>query len=206
MNKIISKILLLAIILCYTSVSAQDKLLFLNGKELKGKLIEKTKYEFTFTSDKGKQFIIDKYRVFSYSQKNNESIVYEYDTLSGNFLSVKDMRMFVYGEKDAQYGHKTTFVNTMGLAVGGAMGYLMHRDQSFLYVPTPLLFTSVTLLFPTKVREKSVSNRKYVSENEYLRGYERIARSRRTQNALKSSILGMGIGFLVGVLVNPDRK
>jgi len=206
MNNIISILTLVILASSCSNLKAQDKLLFLNGKELKGRLIEKTNYEFTFKSEKGKEFIIDKYRVFSFTQKNKESIVYEYDTLSGNFLSVRDMRMFVYGEKDAQYGFRTPFVNSMGIAVGGTLGYMMHRDQSFLYVPSPLIFTSITLLFPTKVRRKSVTNNKYISENEYLRGYERVARSRRTQNALKSSILGMGLGFLVGVLVNPDRK
>ena len=64
---------------------AQDEILFLNGKTIKGTLIEKTNYEFTFKTEKDKQYVLDKYRIFSYTQNNKETIVYEYDTLSGNF-------------------------------------------------------------------------------------------------------------------------
>lgn len=188
------------------TANGQDKLLFLNGKILDGKLIEKTNYEFTFQDKNNRQFTIDKYRVFSYTQNNKESIVYEFDTLSGNFLKVQDMKMFVYGERDAHLTFKPRFTNFMGLAAGSAGGYLMHHDQSFIYVPIPLVYTAITLLFPTRVKQRKLTDTQYIKEDEYLRGYERIARSKRTQGALKSSIVGMGVGFLVSVLVNGSKE
>ena len=196
--------ILFALIICLISltVNGQDKLLFLNGKTLEGSILEKTNYEFTFKNKSDKQFIIDKYRVFSYTQNNKESIVYEFDTLSGNFLKVQDMKMFVYGERDAHQTFKPRFTNLMGFAVGGAAGFLMNQDQSFMYVPVPIVYTGITLLFPTKVKQSKLKDTQYLKEDEYLRGYERIARSKRTQGALKTSLLGMGVGFLIGVLVN----
>ncbi|MBL4593395.1 MAG: hypothetical protein JKX68_06220 [Flavobacteriales bacterium] len=202
MTKKYNILFILAICLLSISANGQDKLLFLNGKTLEGKLIEKTNYEFTFKSKNDKQFIIDKYRVFSYTQNNKESIVYEFDTLSGNFLKVQDMKMFVYGERDAHQTFKPRFTNILGLAIGGAAGFLMHKDQSFVYIPVPLVYTGVTLLFPTRVKQKKITDTQYIKEDEYLRGYERIARSKRTQGALKTSLLGMGVGFLIGILVN----
>ncbi len=195
-------LLLLLICLFSLTTNGQDKLLFLNGKELNGSLIEKTNYEFTFKDKGEKEFIIDKYRVFSYTQNNKESIVYQFDTLSGNFLKVQDMKMFVYGERDAHQTFKPRLTNAMGFAVGGAAGFMMQQDQSFVYIPVPVVYTAITLLFPTKVNQDKLKDTQYLGEDEYLRGYERIARSKRTQGALKTSLLGMGVGFLIGVLAN----
>jgi hypothetical protein len=196
----------LAICLVSVSLKAQDKILFLNGKTLEGTLLEKTNYEFTFKDQKEKQFIIDKYRIFSYTKDNKESIVYEFDTLSGNFLKVEDMKMFVYGERDAYKTFKPRVSNVLGFAAGIAGGYLMHSDNSFVYIATPLIYTPITLLFPTKVKQSKTTEVKYLQEDEYLRGYERVARAKRTQGALKTSLVGMGVGFLISVIANGNKK
>ena len=206
MTERLNILLTLTICLLSTFVNGQDKLLFLNGKELEGSLIEKTNYEFTFKDKNEKPFVIDKYRVFSYTQNDKELIVYEFDTLSGNFLKVQDMKMFVYGERDAHLTFKPRFTNAMGFAIGGVSGYFMQKDQSFVYISVPLVYTAVTLLFPTKVKQSKLIDSKYLKEDEYLRGYERIARSKRTQGALKTSLAGMGIGFLIGVLTNSSKE
>ena len=122
---------------------------------MEGNLLEQTNYEFTFKNKKEQQFLIDKYRVFSYTQNNKENIVYEFDILSGNFLKVKDMKMFVYGERDAYQGFRPMATNIGGLVVGGAAGFMMQNDQSFLYIPIPLIYTAITLLLPTKVNQKN---------------------------------------------------
>lgn len=205
MSKHIKILIITAICLVSINTKAQDKILFLNGKSLEGSLLEKTNYEFTFKDKKEKQFLIDKYRVFSYTQNNNESIVYEFDTLSGNFLKVEDMKMFVYGERDAYANFKPRVSNVLGLAIGAIGGYLMQTDESFIYIATPLIYTPITLLFPTKVKQSKLTEVKYLKEDEYLRGYERVARAKRTQGALKTSLLGMGIGFLIGVITNGSK-
>jgi hypothetical protein len=198
-------LLLIIICLLAINVKAQDKILFLNGKSLEGTLLDKTNYEFTFKDQKEKEFVIDKYRVFSYTQNNKESLVYEFDTLSGNFLKVEDMKMFVYGERDAYETYKPQITNYTGLAVGAAAGFMMQKDQSFIYIPTPLIYTALTLLLPTKVNQSKLKDTKYLKEDEYLRGYERVARAKRTQGALKTSLVGMGIGFLIGVIANGNK-
>jgi hypothetical protein len=202
MSKHIKILIITAIFLVSISTKAQDKILFLNGKSLEGSLLEKTNYEFTFKNKKEKQFLIDKYRVFSYTQNNKESIVYEFDTLSGNFLKLEDMKMFVYGERDAYANFKPRVSNVLGLAIGAIGGYLMQTDESFIYIATPLIYTPITLLFPTKVKQSKITEVKYLKEDEYLRGYERVARAKRTQGALKTSLIGMGVGFLIGVITN----
>ena len=195
-------IFLFCAVLFSAQLKAQDKLLFLNGKEVTGSILSQNEYEFTFKDDKNKEFKIDTYRLFSYSKNNNETILYKYDTLEGNFLKEHDMKMFVYGERGAYDTYSSGFSNTLGFAVGGIAGYFMHKDQAFVYVAAPLVYTTITLPFGTKVRQKRLRNVDYLKEDEFLRGYERVARSKRTQNALKTSLVGTGIGFLVSLIAN----
>lgn len=199
-----TKYIVFIFLLAFATFNAfgQDEILFLNGKTLKGEILGKTNYEFTFKDESKKEFVIDKYRVFSLKEDGKENIVYEYDTLSGNFLKVEDMKMFVYGERDAYYSYKPHFANWTALTVGGIAGGLMQRDQSFVYIPIPLVYTAVTLLFPTKVNQKRLKDTRYIKEDEYLRGYERISRSKRTQSVLRNSVIGMIGGYLIGLAVN----
>jgi hypothetical protein len=196
-----SSILVIAILFSLNTY-AQDELLFLNGKIMKGELVEKTNFEFTFKTTKGKQIVIDKYRIFSYTQKAKETIVYAYDTLAGNFLKVEEMTSFVYGERAAQYTYKPVFSSSVGLVFGVAAGYEMHQQSSFFFIGAPLAYTIGTLIFPTRVQQKRLTDNLCVGEDEYLRGYERVARSKRTQGALKSSILGLGVGFLASFIAS----
>lgn len=194
------------IVLISVATQAQDEILFLNGKIIKGTLLEKTNYEFTFKTEKDKEHVLDKYRIFSYTQNNKENIVYEYDTLSGNFLTVEDMKLFVYGERDAQYSFKPVFTNCVGLGIGATAGYFMHKESSFILIATPLVYTVTTLLFPTKVHKRRLQDHQYIKNDEYLRGHERIARSKRTQSALKSSVVGMGVGFIISLIANKSSN
>lgn len=199
-------IFVLVALFCVKGSFAQDELLFLNGKELKGEILNVTNYEITFKDIKGKEMVIDNYRVFSYHNDSKETLTYKYDTLEGNFLKEQDMRMFVYGERDAYKSYHSRFSNAMGLAAGGVAGYFMHKEQAFIYSAAPLVYTSVTLVFPTSVKQKRLNDLQYLKEDEYLRGHERVARSKRTQNTLKSSFLGMGAGFLISFLVNGNSN
>ncbi|MCB9361370.1 MAG: hypothetical protein H6588_08715 [Flavobacteriales bacterium] len=202
MNKTYLFITLLIMLFLGNCLQAQDKLLFLNGKEIEGSILSQNKYELTFKDTKNKEFAIDTYRLFSYSKNSTETIVYKYDTLEGNFLKVQDMKMFVYGERGAYQSFSSPITNVAGLLIGGAAGYFMQKDQAFLYVATPLVYTTITLPFPTSVKQRRLTNLEHIKDDEYLRGYERVARSKRTQNALKSSIVGTAAGFLVGLIVN----
>jgi len=202
LKTLIKTILLGAFIFSILETSAQDKLLLLNGKELKGQLVKKTDDFLTLKTSKNKEYLIDSYRLFSYTQNNKENILYKYDTLSGNYLTAADMKLFVYGERDAHKTYNSNFVNILGLAVGGTAGYFMHKDERFILIPTPLVYTIFTLPFGSRVKHRKIEDKQYFKEDEYLRGHARIAKSKKTQNALKTSALGMGIGFLISVIAN----
>lgn len=182
--------------------ATSDSLLFLNGKTLEGKVMEFNKYQLTFKTLKDKEIFIENYRLFSINWNGLDTTLYKYDSLEGNFLSEKDMKLFVFGERDAHQSYSSTFSNATGLVVGGIAGYFMEKEQSFILVATPLAYMLGTLIFPTKVKQKKLTDSQYIKENEYLRGYDRVARAKRTQNALKSTIIGMGIGFVASLVAN----
>ena len=206
MRKHFNIIILIAIYLLSVNLKAQDKILFLNGKVMEGTLLDKSNYGFTFKNKKDKEFLIDNYRVFSYTQNDKEHILYQFDTLSGNFLKVKDMKMFVYGEKNAYQAYQPKISNTIGLIIGATAGYYMHKDNSFIYIAAPLIYSPITLIFPTKVNQKKVTEVKYLKEDEFLRGYERVARSKRTQSALKTSVIGLVSGYIISAIVNNNKN
>jgi len=181
---------------------SSDTLLFLNGKQLEGKVLEFNKYQLTFKTLKDKEIDIENYRLFSMKRNNVDTILYRYDTLEGNFLSEKDMKLFVFGERDAHLTYSSKFSNALGFAVGSGAGYFMHQDQSFIFVATPLVYTLGTLLFPTKVKQKKIKDLQYIKEDEYLRGHERVARAKRTQSALVSTLIGLGVGFTASLIAN----
>lgn len=202
MTKTFNYTFIVLLMFCANFIFAQDELLFLNGKELKGEILNVTNYEITFKDFKNKEIVIDNYRVFSYHKNKIETLTYKYDTLEGNFLKEQDMRMFVFGERDAFKSYHSRFSNVVGLAAGGVAGYFMHKDQAFIYATAPLIYTTFTLPFSTSVKQKRLSDLQYLKDDEYLRGHERVARSKRTQNALLSSVIGMGSGFLISFLIN----
>jgi len=181
---------------------SSDTLLFLNGKQLEGKVLEFNKYQLTFKTLKNKEIDIENYRLFSMKWNGIDSTIYKYDSLEGNFLSQKDMKLFVYGERDAHLTYSSKFSNIVGFAVGGGAGYFMHKDQSFIFIATPLVYMLGTLIFPTKVKQKKINDLQYIKEDEYLRGHERVARAKRTQSALVSTLVGLGVGFTASLIAN----
>lgn len=182
--------------------TSTDSLLFLNGKTLEGKVLEFNKYQLTFKTLKDKEILIETYRLFSMNWNGLDTTIYKYDSLEGNFLSEREMKLFVFGERDAHKTYNSAFSNSVAFIAGGTAGYFMEKEQSFILVGTPLVYMLGTLIFPTRVKQKKLTDLQYIKKDEYLRGYDRVARAKRTQNALKTTIIGMGIGFVASLVVN----
>ncbi len=193
--------------ICFLGLYAQkDTVLLQNGRELVGEFMHDEVYDIQFKhiTKKGVETIkIDKYRIFSLiDSTGKEKLYYKYDTTIGNYLPENRMRMFVFGERDAVYGFKTPFTSTLGLAVGGASGYFMMKDNNFVFMATPLLYTIGNLFFATRVRKNSVRHIQYIKNDDYLAGYDRVARGKRVNNALKYSLGGMVLGIVAGLVAN----
>ena len=65
----------ISLFLIAITASAQDELLFLNGKQLEGKILEYNKYQLTFQTKKDKELTIENYRLFSFSKDSRDTIL-----------------------------------------------------------------------------------------------------------------------------------
>lgn len=193
---------------------AQDKIQLLNGKVIRGKL--GTEYDdyfdFQYYKKGGKVKSMDlvKYRIFSYTNSSGEeTILYKKDTLMGNFFSKNEMKMFVFGERDAYNNYKPTpwFITGLGIGFASVIGdtYEFNGPTTGFFKRTPSIFPIVIPLGVTivagigrpKVRKEYAADINFLSSEHYIEGFQKIAKVKKLKNAMFGSILGVGAGFLV---------
>ncbi len=193
---------------------AQDKILLLNGNVINGSITDTNSIYVEYKKAKNnKPGKIEKYRVFSIVYPDgSETVHYKEDSLIGNYFTEHQMRMFLYGEQDAQKGYKAPLNFTGSILVGAASGFLFPftitknpntptesvTNISGFFMPiAPVIFCVFTGAKWIKMNRNTVSNKLYLSEETYVRGYDRVARNKRIQNAMLGSLAGMAVGILV---------
>lgn len=177
---------------------SQDRILLLNGRELRGYITDTAfnYVEFREKSDDKKIQRIEAERIFSFTFENSgtEYIVYEPDTTDPDYFTIHEMRMFMYGENEARMHYKTPYTMAGAVLVGFATGF-----SPFI----PLLLTPVvpgiyTFLIGTqfiRINRKAIANKLYLSEETYIYGYEKIGKAKRVQNAIFGSLIGLSGGL-----------
>lgn len=143
---------------------------------------------------------VDKYRVFSIAYADGtEDVIYKQDTLVGNYFTEEEMRMFVYGEQDALKYYKSTGAVLLGILYSGTGGYILYNH--FFVFLVPFSFTVLSGIPRVQVKSHKVRDPKYLAEPAYILGYERTAKAKRIQGALKGSIIGVVLGFAAGQII-----
>lgn len=132
-----------------------------------------------------------------------EEMYYEYDEMEGNFLTQKQMRAFLAGERDARYYHRGRAWFYSGLAVGLAAGYGL--KTSLVSFAVPPVF-ALTAKIPTiRIRESKISDKSYKYNENYAAGFESYARTRNTIQALKGSAIGTVVGIIAYSIIDNNR-
>ncbi len=191
----------------------QDKIQLMNGKVLRGKL--GTEYEDYFDfqyykkGGKVKDMELTKFRMFSYSNASGEeTILYKRDTLMGNYFTKNEMKMFVYGERDAYASYKSAswFITGLGLGFTSVIldtydfqpnGGFFKITPSIVPVAVPFVVTIGAGIFKPKVRKEYATDVNFLSSEYYIEGFQKIAKVKKLKNALLGSVIGVGTGFLV---------
>jgi hypothetical protein len=213
-----SKIISLIFAFLFTaSFVAQDKIQLMNGKVLRGKL--KTEFDDYYTFDfykkggKTKTMELSKYRMFSTTDtKGVETILYKQDTLMGNFYSPNEMKMFIYGQRDAFKSFQSTpiFISTFALGFASVMvdtyefqtgnaspqGFF-NRTPSVGPIVVPFVLTIGAGMIKTKVRREQAVDVSFLSNEFYLMGFHKVSRVKRVKNAFFGSVAGVISGFVV---------
>jgi hypothetical protein len=208
MHRFLKYIILFIAIHFHAFSFAQDEVILLSGKTIEGKLVNIQDDFITIETKKGNKTLvknIETYRVFSILYGDGYTkILYTKDTLIGNDFTVEEMQYFVWGERDALRGYRTPVTTVAGFATGLAGG--VFAGESFLVILVPFAYTGIQTLPKIRINKKTVSDLSYLNHEPYLMGYERIARSKKIQNALKGSIAGMLTGIAAIIVYNQIEK
>ncbi|MFI5150358.1 MAG: hypothetical protein ACHQRM_11545 [Bacteroidia bacterium] len=205
MNRILSAALFLLIFL-NLSDSAQartktdgpkDTVMFMNGSKLAGTILDTTfhKIKISYLRKKGKEktILIDEDLVFSIVYKNgNEKIIYEQDTISGNYFTTEETRLFIFGERDAEKYYHSPYVTATSILIGVASGYW----GVFICPIPPFVFSGLMLIPKIKIKYNTVSTPGYLNFDTYVLGYEKVARRKKLFRSLIGGIAGLTSGLL----------
>jgi len=227
-TKIMKKAFFLALIACSGiafSQSYQDSIILLNGNVFRGKILKLSDdfLSFESMSKKGPEELrIELYRIFSYTQNSQESILYKHDTITGNFLKVDESRKYALGGYDARqtFTSKPVFYSSIAASFAFSLfdSYLTQKGADELNLnpaftsefkpgffgnrPTILpLAMPLTLgisfgLTNVRVKEQYILQKQLKNDLFYYEGFNKVAKQKRTFAALKGSLIGIGLGYI----------
>ena len=204
-----------------------DSVLLLNGKVYKGDIegifFSSPDSVLRLKDQKGKTQELEPYRVFSYTIGNKNSILYRQDEFQGNYLSLEETRAVTFGSFDARETFKPHIPIWTGFALGlGASifdtwvskktandpnniniqaGFFKADPSFFPFLIPPAVALSWSL--PSfKLKSKNVLHKEFYKNENFYRGYHRIARQKRMLSSLLSTTLGVGVGMTIFYIAN----
>jgi hypothetical protein len=177
--------------------NAQEKIIFLNGDSDSLHVLDtsgaKIRCQY-ISKGKNKDVIYNREDIFSIVYPNNREVVfYRSDSLSeDNFRTEEEMRSYIAGERDAIKGYSSGLTAWGCGLVGVASGVFI---PPFLSPIVPAVYTSLVSSRYVKIKRRNVSEKRFLTDSNYISGYERTARGYRVQRA----VLGTGIGLALGI-------
>jgi len=205
------------------SVYAQEKLVLLNGSEVQGKLqgIDSNFVSIqTMKKDKPKTMIIERYRVYSYTDSvGRDTIIYIPNPAEGNTFTTQEAEYFMYGQLDAGQSfrphltHITAFSVMLGLSIldtyqgpnadNNNTGGFFYASPSFMHLAAPFLITLAARIPGITFDLNKMSNRSFLIEPSYREGFTRVIKNKRTFGALKFSLAGSLVGIGIWAIAKP---
>lgn len=189
------------------SLSAQDRILLMNGQTIQGRVLGQSSLEIRYLAEtrKGiKERAEPTESVFSVTDSlGRERIWYFHDTLFGNDFTVDQMRWYIKGEQDARAGYKP-FWPVVGGFVAGA-GLTMGLDLEVLALTLPPVYAGAMALPRVHVTKGSITDPLMEGDPYYALGYARVGRTKRVVRTLVSTAVGVAVGLGVRqFIINPN--
>lgn len=218
-------LLAIFITLLLNQANAQDTVQKMSGKVLVGTILDTTAGDITINISgkrKTKRVSIENPEIFSYRISTQpEIILYRQDSSIANFLTVREQRYFIYGERDAQqYYNPIGFKVMSGLFTFGVSvldtyseDTASHNFMKGLFNGTPglaplaacVVFPILARLTTVQLNLSKVSKREYLNHEAYLDGYGEVARRKKIFGSFKFGVGGMLLGYGSFLLVNALR-
>ncbi len=185
--------------LILASVKAQDTVKFtiLNGEVLFLPVTGEDSAAFYYNEVKRNRIVNRRiYKDVVYAVQRDgepEVLVYRQDSASGNYFNAEQMGNYIQGVQLANQERKALGYTVIGGLAGVASGFYLFN--SFAAIGMPLAITGVSAIPNSAPR-----NREHpLYKNEFFRlGYEKRVRSKRVFNVLRSSVLGVIGGVVLG--------
>ena len=204
MAKVILNLLVVTFLFVASKVDAQDTLTLLTGKTVAIKVDSITKdmiYYQLIKNGKMKPRSMDKESVFSIrSASGEETVFYKKNPEEDYDMTVEEMRYYIYGAQDARKGYKNPWITIISFTVGGAAGFGLY-DKPYV-AAVPFVIPVIAGSTGTEFNKGSVRNEDFRKIEAYQSGYFKRAKSRKVTNALIGSLLGTGLGVMVGQEAN----
>ena len=173
-------------------VSAQNKIILLNGKEIPAMNATVQGEKIVYRSpinNKLKKVNVD--HAFSFQDaKGREEVVYQKDPLDTGDFNAEEMRLFIKGEQDADRYYRNQTNKVAATAIGGAAGLL-----TIYGLAIPAIYSTIVGSISPNVDKQQMSDISMLSDPIFREGYERRSRDRKIRNSL---VFGYG-SFAVSV-------
>lgn len=231
MNRFIFIIVFLLSLFSSKTSNAQDNILLLNGKSFEGKFLSKSEdlinFDFIKKSGKAKSFSLENSRIYSYTKSGEEeSVLYKKDTSIYHFYSQYEMRMFIYGEKDAYERFKVTrpWVSSFAIGLGVSLfdtylnnsyttpeglkidkGFL-NRQPSIAQFLIPFVVPVITGAIKPKMKAKFASDPTFLANENYIQGFKKVRRFKRVKSSLFGTLCGIATGMISYTIANSIDK
>lgn len=199
--RIISCCLFLYVQLCAVAGFAQDKISLLNSKEIVNiKVVDITantiQYQIVgIENPKTKSIYRDNVFAITYLD-GTEKIIYLPEPTDDGEYSIEQMRMFIKGTKDAREKYYSFFPVVAGFAFGVAGPYAASYTFGSLVALPPVLGVFAMSLGSPNMKKQKVDPR-FLANEEYQMGFQHRARKKRIKSSFLSSLVGVGVGFLL---------
>jgi hypothetical protein len=194
---------LIIILTIHLNLSGQDKLALMNGKTLEGK-IGKVSNDWIFLTisknDKEKKLEINRERVFAIMYADGtEKLIYNYDTLNGDFYTANEMRNYLKGQREAYAGSNPVLHGVGTGLLSGAGGYVLGNNYLSIGVPVVsyIIFLGVSGVVPVKINVAKLKDKSLLKQEAFIDGYSRITKQKKSRN----SIIGAFAGAIAGVAI-----
>lgn len=203
-----SLLLLFCLALCCGTAHAQDRILLMNGQEIKAKVLGQStlevRYQEFLRSGKMRERAEPTETVFSVTDSlGRERVWYFHDTVFGNDLTVDQMRWFITGEQDARKGYKPLWPVIGGFVFGAGATIGLNLEMNAFFLPP--LYSATMILPRVFVTKGSLSDPTLEGDENYAYGYARVGRSKRVVRSLVSTFAGIAVGLAVRqLIINPS--
>ena len=174
------------------NVKAQQKMLLLNGDEIKiqSYFVGDPYISYKKANDKhNRTREIEKYDVFSIEKEDgSEDLIFKTDSLT---FTVEEARSYIRGEQAAMKFYRKPWNNYAAFLFGAGTSALQ-----FYSLPLPMMYSVVLGRFNTKKMQIPEDyDAPYSATPEYFYGYQKKARNMKIQQSIKWGYIGLGVGL-----------